>query len=265
MIYTKIYKIKIFKAKQKLFDLWWKDLIKLQDKYIKVIEKILEKQYKWVLKELEQNPEVKYNDLYVDQEQFIEKDFEDFVDQFVNMVAGAFAIWIKQLNKLMKREVTVEANFWLSNEAVIEYARWYAGARITMIDNYTKKRINKLITFWLEEWWWYKKLADELRKDYWFSRYRATLIASNEIGTSFIQWRNKQFEEYRAEFNPTWWWKKWTSHKDDRTTEWCLTNDNAWWIKYDQEYPSWHYSPPRFPWCRCTEDHRLFEPYEDLE
>lgn len=75
MIYSQIYKHKIKKAEDKLYDLGGDDLIKLQNQYIKVIKRILIKQYKDVLKDLEKNTEVKYNDVFIDQTQFIEKDF----------------------------------------------------------------------------------------------------------------------------------------------------------------------------------------------
>jgi len=259
MIYTKIYKLKILKEEKKLFDLWWQDLIKLQKQYIKVIQKILDEQFKETIKELEKDTELKYNDIFIDQTQFIDKDFAENANKFIDMLYKATLIWIKQLNKLFSKEVTVDASFWLKPAEALEYAKELAGDRITKIDNYTKTRINSLLVQWLEKWRWYKKLASELKKDYWFSTYRATLIASNEIWTAYIQWKDMQFAKYKSEYWQV-WWKKWISHKDDRTTEGCLWNDEEWWIEYDQEFKSWHKTPPRFPWCRCNIVYRLFKP-----
>ena len=259
MIYQKIYKIKILKAEQKLYDLWGKDLIKLQKKYFSILEKILEKQYKAVLKELEENTEVKYNDLYIDQTQFIEKDFSEDLEKFIAMITSAFKIWVKALDTLMRREVKVETNFWLKAKDAVDYAKDYSASRIKNIDDYSRKRINKLITLWIEEGWWYNKLAEVLQRDYAFSKYRARLIASNEIGNAYLVGKDRQFEKYKSEYGQT-GWKHWISHKDDRTTEECYANDMEWWIPYDQEHQSWHMHPTRFPWCRCNEEYRLFNP-----
>lgn len=261
MIYTKIYNLKIKKDQKKLFDLWWKELIELQEKNIKSIEKILQKQYKEVLKELLQNTEVKYNDVFVDQSEFIEKDFLDNFNTFVKMIKNAFKIWKKQIDNLLKKEVSVETWFWLKLDEIQDWAKQYSAERIKNIDDYSRKRIKNLISEWIEKGWGYNKLAEELKKDYAFSNYRARLIASNEIWTAYIQWKDQQFNKYRTEFGQT-WWKKWVSHKDDRTTDWCLANDNEWWIEYDQDFQSWHKVSPRFPWCRCNIQYRLFNPNE---
>lgn len=261
MTYTKIYNLKILKAEQKLYDLGGDDLIKLQKKYIKVMQKILDKQYKEILKELENDTEIKYNDLFIDQTQFIEKDFAEDIEKFIAMISSAFKIWVKQLNKLMAKEVTVEASFGIKPKDALDYAKEYSANRIKDIDDYTRKRINNLVTQGIEKGWWYKKLADALKRDYAFWNYRATLIASNEIWNAYIIWKDRQFARYRSEFGQT-WWKHWISHKDDRTTEWCLENDQQWWIEYDQEHASWHMHPTRFPWCRCNEEYRLFNPNE---
>lgn len=259
MIYQKIYKIKLLKADQKLYDLWWKDLIKLQKQYFKIIEKILQKQYKSVLKELETNTEVKYNDLFIDQKEFIDKDFSDDIDGFVAMINSAFKIGIDAINRLMEREVTVDLSFWLKSQDALDYAKEYAWNRIKNIDDYSRKGINNLITQWLDKGWWYNKLADELKRDYAFSTYRARLIASNEIWNAYLVGKDRQFAKYRSEYWQT-WWKKRISHQDDRTTDWCLANDEEWWIPFDQEHASWHMHPTRFPWCRCNETYRLFNP-----
>lgn len=258
---TKIYNTMLHKAEKKLFDLWWDDLIKMQKKYIKVMQKILDKQYKETLKDLEDNVEIQYNDVFVDQEQFIDKDFQEDIEKFIAMIWWAFTIGIDQLNKLMAKEVTIEASFGLKSQDAIDYATQYSASRITNIDDYTRKRINNLVSQWVEKWWGYQKIADVLKRDYAFSPYRASLIASNEIGSAYIQWKDRQFAKYKSEYGQT-GWKNWISHRDDRTTDLCLENDHEWWIEYDQEFPSWDMLPPRFPWCRCNITYRLFKPEE---
>ena len=261
MIYQEIYKIKVHKLETKIFDLWGKELISLQKRYIKIIQKILERQYKGILEELKTNSEAKYNELFIDQTQFIKKDFVDDLADIVAMIQNAFTIWVKQLNKLLNKDVSVATNFGLQPNDAIAYAQKHAGELVSNVDAYSKKRINQLVTQWLDSWWWYNKLADALQQDFSFSDYRARLIASNEIWSAYINWKSMQFDRYRSEYNQK-WWKKWVSHRDDVTTAECLANDDEWWIPFNQAHQSGHMHPLRFPWCRCNEEYRLFNPNE---
>lgn len=263
MTYLAIYKIKIQKEKEKLFNLWWSDLIKLQKKYIKIIEKMLGRWYKEVLQELDDNVEVQYNDLFVDQKQFITKEYStsDFAS-FSKMMKDWFNIWAKQLDASFKKDIKIDTTFGIDPSDSLKYANEFAWARIKWIDDYSRKRINNIISQWVEKWWGYNRLARELQRDYSFSNYRASLIASQEIGQAYIEWKDRQFKRYKDDYWQT-GWKQWISHRDDRTTEWCLENDSKWWIEYDQEFPSWHDRPTRFPWCRCNVVYRLFKPDDD--
>jgi len=260
MNYTQIYKIKIAKATKKLYDLGGKELIALQVDYIKLLTKIAWEDYETILSELEKNPEVKYNDLYIDQSK-VKKGLGDFFDAISGIISSAFQIGAVELNKDLKDEVKVETSFNISDEETLAWAEEFAGKRITGIDEYTKKRVNKLITTGIEKGWGYGKLAKALKKDYAFSTYRARLIASNEIGEAYINGKNEVFKKATSEYGEK-GWKKWIAHNDDRTTEGCRTNHSQEWIEFDQEFKSGHMTPPRFPWCRCNIVYRLFDPNE---
>ncbi len=258
-IFQKIYKLKVLKSELKLFYWGGPELVKLQNQYIKVIEKILKEQYKEILEEISKNTEVKYNDIFIDQSQFIEKDFSDNLEKISNMISKAFSIGKSQLNKLIGKEVTVEASFGLSADDALKYANDYAWKLVKWLDETSKKRINDLITKGIDKGWGYQKISEALKIDFAFSDYRARLIASNEIGTAYIQGKNEQFSRYRSEYGQT-GWKNWISHKDDVTTAECLANDEEGWIAFDQEFQDGHKTPPRFPWCRCNITYRLFKP-----
>lgn len=260
MIYTAIYKLKIKKETQKLYNLWGKELIALQEKYINIISKMFGRWYKQVLEDLANNTEVKYNDLFIDQKQFINKDIsnKDF-EEYSKMMRDGFNIGAKQLNQAFKKDIRVDATFGVDPADSLKYANEFAGARIKGIDDYSKKRINGLISQGLEKGWWYNKLAEEIQRDFAFSKYRSRLIASQEIWEAYLNWKDRQFARYTSAY----WqkgWKKWVSHRDDKTTDGCLGNDNAGWIPYDQEFPSGHMKPTRFVWCRCNCVYRLFDP-----
>jgi len=260
MTYLKIYKIKIQKEKEKLYNLWWSDLIKLQKKYIKILEKMLGRWYQLVLQELKDNRQVLFNDLFIDQKQFITKEYStNNFASFSKMMRDGFNIWAKQLNASFKKDIKIDTTFGIDPWDSLKYANEFAWARIKGIDDYSRKRINNVISQGIENGWWYQKLANELKRDYSFSNYRASLIASQEIWQAYIEWKDRQFDRYRKQYNQD-WWKQWISHRDDRTTDWCLENDNEWWIEYEQDFASWHARPTRFPWCRCNVVYRLFKP-----
>lgn len=265
MIYTAIYKLKINKEKEKLYNLWGKELIALQNRYIKTISRMLGRWYKQVLDDLSKNQEVKYNDLFIDQKQFITKEIsnKDF-EEYSSMLKDAFNVWAKQLNKAFKKDIKIDTTFNVDPSDALKYANEFAWKRIRWVDEYTQKRINGLISQGIESGWWYNKLADALQRDYSFSDYRARLIASQEIWEAYLNWKDRQFARYTSEYGQK-WWKKWISHRDDRTTDGCLSNDNQGWIPYDQEFQSWHMKPTRFVWCRCNCVYRLFDPREDVD
>lgn len=250
----------------RLYTLWGKELISIQRKYIKKIKKILQRQYKAVLKELETNPSILINDLLVDQKQFIEKyeDDEDGLETYTNMISDWFKEWAEQLDSSFKIDPRIDVSFGIKDEEALNFARLHAAEKVTRIDEYTRKRINNLVTKWIEEWRWYNKIKAELKKDYSFSDYRSRLIAAQEVWMAYLDWKQKQFEKYRSRFNEN-WFKKRNTQKDDKVTKWCYENWSVWWIPFDELFPSWHEKPTRFPWCRCNVSYRLFNPDDDSE
>lgn len=259
MTYTKIYKTKIEKTEKKLFDLGWRELLSIQKKFVDIILNIFENEYETILKDLKTDQEIKINDLLNSLKKIEIQDNKNFIKKMEDFILSAFNIWKKAIDKLLSKDVEVVANFGIKQNEALAYAIEKSAEQITKINSYTRERINNLITKWIQNGYWYNKIAEILEMDYSFSKYRARLIASNELGTAYIQGKRQQFNKYREEFGQP-WWKKWVSHRDDKTTEWCLENDNQWWIMYDQEYPSGHQSPPRFTWCRCNEKYSLFKP-----
>lgn len=266
MIYWKIYKIKTLQLDKYLYNLWWKELIVLQRQYTKKIQKMLDVWYQETLKTIENDMTVKYNDLYIDQSQFVDIEKAITGDDFymaTQMLQDGFNVGAKQINKAFSNDVRIDATFGLDPSDALSYSNDKAWQLITGIDNVAKKRINNIISTGIEKWWWYNKLADELKRDFAFSNYRAKLIASNEIGDAYLQWKDAQFNRYRNKFNMN-WYKKWMSHKDDRTnTDICLPNDEQGWIPYDQMFQSGHAWPLGHIWCRCNCTYSLFKPDGD--
>ena len=176
------------------------------------------------------------------------------------MLSKAYKFGKKQLDTLLSAEVKVDANFGLSADDALRWAREYGAKQIKGIDDSTRKRINDLVVQGLNKGWGYNKLADALKQDFAFSDYRARLIASHEIGVAYIEGKTMQFERYRSEFGKR-GYKRWVSHRDDRTNlEICWPNDEQGWIEFDQEFQSGHMKPLGHIGCRCNVVYRLFNP-----
>lgn len=265
MIYSHIYKIKILKEQNRLYNLWGQELIKLQEKHFKTIERMLGRWYKLTIDKLSKDVEVNYNDLNIDQTQFVSKDVSNKdLEEYSKMMQDGFNAGAKQLNKSFKKDIRIDTTFGVDPWDALKYANEFAGSRISGIDEYSQKRINNLVSTWLEKGWGYNKLAEELKRDFSFSAYRARFIASQEIGEAYLNWKDRQFARYTKEYGQK-GWKHWVSHRDDVTTALCRANDEKGWIEYDQLFPSGHQKPTRFPWCRCNCVYRLFDPRDGGE
>lgn len=255
-------RILIEKVKRKnraLFDLWGRKLISLQVAFTDEIMKNFERDYKTALKALRKDPAVIANDEAKKLED-VDKLFSDFLKKFVSYVSTAFWMWTdkqQQLEGIDEPWTTLWFSVPVPNAEI--FAQQYAWEMITRIDESTRRRIRGVIAKGVSQGLWYWEIADELQKDYAFSRYRARLIASNELWTAYIQGKKKQFEQYQVSLDVV-WFKKWRSHRDSVTSEWCLENDDQGWIPANQDFKSGHQEPPRFPWCRCDVDYRATDP-----
>jgi len=64
------------------------------------------------LDDLESNTELKYNDIFIDQKQFINKDVSNKdLDEYGKMMQDGFNIGAKQLNKSFKKDIRVDTTF----------------------------------------------------------------------------------------------------------------------------------------------------------
>lgn len=110
--------------------------------------------YKETLQTIKDNPEVKINDLMVDQKQFINKAISnsDF-DEMSEMMTSGFNIGAKQLNQAFKKDIRVDATFNVDPMDALRYANNNAGSKIKGIDEYSRKRINQLVSQGIENGW----------------------------------------------------------------------------------------------------------------
>ena len=58
--------------------------------------------------------------------------------------------------------------------------------------------------------------------------------------------------------------KAWITRGDSKVSDGCKANAKVGYIDLDEEYPSGHQRPTRFPGCRCYEEHRVAPDQEDV-
>lgn len=242
-----------------------KELLSVKDKFVALIEKLRKKQYEYTLNVIDKLPEFKINKVEWD---IIDRDQE--ISWFYNKDISEFLkFW---WTKGAEYQNMLDSKVWLTTDiestAVKNWADLHSAELISQIDETTRKRLNKLITNALDEWMSKLDLIKALQTDFWFSKYRANLIAKNELKMAYIQWQKIQFEQRQKE---SWlrWYKDWISHRDDRVDDDCLWNDMQWEVPFDDLFQSWADEPPEHPWCRCSISYKpysndeLFSDYED--
>ena len=246
----------IVKEKLRLYD-WDEELLKEQKKLMKELMKLFKRLYKEYEKELKENTYLSMNDK-------IEKMSDGLFDKMLEVIGKAlkrgFLRWAKRLwIDVSKFEPDLDISFEVSSDKAKEWAKENAWILVTRVDKTTRKRINKIIEKALESGEGYNDVMKVLKKDFSFSHKRARLIASTELWNSYEAGKEEEFkllqEKHWVE-----WWKKWKTHEDDRVSDGCRENSDAWWIPNDDTFPSGHSRPLRFPWCRCHTDRRLSDP-----
>lgn len=235
-----------------------KELLSVKDKFVKFIEDLRQKQYQYTLDIVDKMPEfqikkVEWN--IVDRD----KEFENFYNK---NLSDFLEFW---WSKGAEYQQMIDSKVWFSmdvqSSAVKNRASVHSAELVSQIDETTKKRLNKLITNALDEWMSKADLIKALQTDFWFSKYRANLIAKNELKMAYIQWQKIQFEQRQKE---SWlrWYKDRISHRDDRVDDDCRNNDYQWEIPFDDVFLSWADEPPEHPWCRCS---IAYKPYSNDE
>ena len=165
----------------------------------------------------------------------------------------------KKSAQLLLNDFGVGADFLISDEIALEYAQNRAGEMITAINATTEKTINWIITKGIEQWADYTQIADAIQDKFVdFSKYRAELIAVNEIWNAYETGKVVQATDYWIRTNQQ-MVKRWVTQWDDRVTDECESNEGDDWINLESSFSSGDDQPPRFPWCRCYLKHKTKE------
>ncbi len=227
-------------------------------KFKKELDKYFRKQLKAYLKELkDQNIEI------IDQKKIKIQKIDIDIPEAERLLTKVwtkllFTASIKAMADLLD-EVKVDLSFWIDDLYALEFAKERAWSMITKVNNTTKKEINWILNTWLKSGKDYPTLAKQIRKKFvWFSKFRSELIASNELKSAYEQWKLAQGKDFEKR---SWadMYKKWVTQWDNRVTDECKNDSGVWWIPIDEDFPTGHERPPRFPWCRCGLEYLSWE------
>ena len=126
----------------------------------------------------------------------------------------------------------------------------------------TKNNIKRIVTKGLEEGKAYTELAKDIKMQGEagvFSRARAELIASHELGEAYNAGQKIPVDELIGKYPGIKVEKIWLTVGDDAVTPECEANGDEGWIDYNSDFSSGDPYPPRtdHPRCRCSWSQRI--------
>jgi len=142
--------------------------------------------------------------------------------------------------------------FDLANPRAVSWFAEHAGSTqyIKGIQRTSQKQIQTILTRALDTGQSYNKTASQIRARFsTFSKYRAQLIATHESAQAYEA--GSYLSEQQMVDTGIVLEKMWENSGDELVTPECQANTDAGWIPFEQDFPSGHLHPPRFPGCRC--------------
>ena len=177
------------------------------------------------------------------------------------------------------RNVKADKSGWVSlpNLRAQAYAKKHAAEAVTQINDTTRKEIARIVSDGVKSGSSYNDIAKAIKDK--FKEFavpmpqkhvsnRAVLVAVTELANAYCE-GNAQVGNYLQD-NGVKMMKAWQTLEDDRVSDGCKENERVGWIPINEEFPSGHMHPPRFPGCRCDflqdilEEDMLGKPIEAL-
>lgn len=155
-------------------------------------------------------------------------------------------------------QVGVGVSFDLKNPRAVRFLRNRAAKRVTAINDQTRDYLKTVLTNAADKGWSYQRTAAKITERFAeFSRSRAELIATTEIGNAY-EAGNRMVVDELASGGGLPMEKAWITVGDDRVDEEiCGPNEDAGWIPLEDDFPSGDQEPEGHPGCRCTCDYRV--------
>lgn len=190
-----------------------------------------------------------------------QKEFNEIASKYIydSMLEGE-----KQFKADMPTSQKYNIAFGIKSKDAVEYARTRAGELITGIDETTKKRVQFLIAEAIDNGDTVADLKKSLVKHFAFSKYRAGLIASTELGGAYLAGKKESYirtAEYYG-LNPANGRKQVIVHDDDRICPICAPciDDAEKWIPFDENFSNGLPFAIFHIGCRCNTTFSMFNP-----
>lgn len=181
------------------------------------------------------------------------------VELFVNPLQAGISTSLVLGADVAIAELAADFAFNLQNPRAVAYLESRGYGLISQIDEVTRGNIATIVDAGVTEGWSYNRIAKEISSLYSEMAIgkpqlhidsRAHLIAITEAGNAY-EAGNIIVAEGLAGAGLE-MQKSWLTVGDDRVSAGCQENHDAGWIALEQDFPSGHARPLRFPGCRCT-------------
>lgn len=184
---------------------------------------------------------------------------DDFMDEVNSLLVKAHMIGQDGTNKEVTGQVDIMMevkNLWAEL-----YAKEQAWELMSRVNDTTKQEVRDLFSKAWTENWTVKEIKDAITEQFsQFSQYRASLIATMEVGNAYEVWKKDQFASYQARFGIQWYKRSQTQH-DSRVRASHNMNEIDGWIAEGATFSGTHtdHAPHEFN-CRCVTLRRLLPP-----
>lgn len=159
----------------------------------------------------------------------------------------------------------VGVSFDLINENAVDYVKKLKELHLSnfrgSIQRETKNRIQKILVDAIEEGTSYGEVARKIKSQAEagvFSRARAELIATNQVGRAYGNGNDTMVRRFMLETSSL-VQKSWQTVKDQNVTEECKKNEEQGWLGMEESFLSSDKIAPRLsnPRCRCVTSYRV--------
>jgi len=153
----------------------------------------------------------------------------------------------------------IDLSFNLKNPRAVDYLRTNAAAKVTAINETTRKEIARIVTKGVDEGTSYATMARDIknkftefsvRKPQLHIRNRAELVSVTETANAYGAGNFALVEDLQDKGLVM--IKAWATVGDDRVSEECQENEDEGWIPVNDQFPSGDDHEPGHPACRCT-------------
>lgn len=155
----------------------------------------------------------------------------------------------------IENQIGLELNFAIKNKQAEQYIMERQDTLIK-INTTTQNRIQQLLLQVVRTDITLSGMVTKINQSFFLDRKRAELIATNELGTAFVEGNQRTMRSLAVE-NGFRYLKKWDSVSDSNVTQGCRHNEGLGWVPENYDYPNIDglgggEQPPRFIGCRCT-------------